>query len=53
MLDSALGAPLGVGRPYGFRAKVAPDGFSRDAQTPRDLSQWELVSNVPASNNAQ
>ena len=52
LVDGALGAPLGVGRLYDFRAQVAPDGVPRDAQTPGNLSQWDLVTNMPASNNA-
>jgi hypothetical protein len=51
LVDGALGAPLGVGRLYGFRAQIAPDGVSQDAQTPGALSMG-LVSNVPVLNNA-
>jgi hypothetical protein len=43
LVDGALGAPLGVGRLYGFQAQIAPDGVSRDAQKPGDLAQSGLV----------
>ena len=51
-VDGAGGAPLSVGWLYGFRAQVASDGVSGDAQPPGYLSQWNLLANVPASNNA-
>ena len=51
-VDGAGGAPLSVSWLYGFRAQVAPDGISGDAQPPGYLSQWDMLANVPASNNA-
>jgi len=51
-VDGADGSPLSVGWLYGSGAQVAPDGVSGNAQSPGDLSQWDLVANVPASNNA-
>ena len=51
-VDGAGGAPLSVGWLYDFRAQVASDGVSGDAQPSGYLSQWDVLANVPASNNA-
>jgi hypothetical protein len=50
VVDVAAGAPLSVGTRYGFRAHIASDTVSGDAQAPGNFSQWNLVAHVPASN---
>jgi hypothetical protein len=36
-----------------FIAQVAPNGVSGDAQTSGHLPDWDLVTQVPASNNSE
>jgi hypothetical protein len=48
-VDGACGLALRIGRLGDFRAKVAPDGVSGNAEPLGDFPQWDLVAKMPAS----
>jgi len=45
--------PRGIGRHRDIGAQVTPDGVAGDTKAPGDLAKRDLVTQVPASNDAQ